>query len=441
MEQEIELNFRLDGDGRTANTNEGSRNETKNDAGDPTIDYCSKTTMTNLAIHSNESSNRKLLDDLLFDCEISDCGLMPRTCWVPAKGMAPRCTLEQFALDVFHHHVPSNLNYDPISSGAEWWVQIRPSPEGTGRYSMHDENPDEISKTGISFHWDKDEDLRLLTGGTTYIHPHLSTVTYLTDFGSPTLALNCRVHPLTGEWIVPGKDANMTETGVEGFVSWPKTGKHMSFDGRYLHAAPPDLMEPGSFKRQIQFEESEDPKQQVILKRRHRRVTFLVNIWLNYRPFDVKPFPDTMINKMTGTEKQSRMGLEFVKSGSHATQSRVVTTSLTTLQEESNGSLIVEKTNPSTPQKFTWAMGDCGSDERIEASIPLETIRQEAPHGGNIEIKWAENVDKTTSEICFALYKRTSPQTVALASTKRDLAADETGTNKNCESGKRTRIE
>jgi hypothetical protein len=27
--------------------------------------------------------------------------------------------------------------------------------------------PDEISKTGISFHWDKDKDLRLLLGGST----------------------------------------------------------------------------------------------------------------------------------------------------------------------------------------------------------------------------------------------------------------------------------
>ena len=29
---------------------------------------------------------------------------------------------------------------------------------------------------------------------------------------------------------------------VEGFISWPKKGKHLSFDGRYLHAAPHDFM-------------------------------------------------------------------------------------------------------------------------------------------------------------------------------------------------------
>ena len=61
-----------------------------------------------------------ILDDLLFDCEISDSGLMPRTFWVPAEGMEPRCSLEQFALDVFRHHVPSGLDYDKAKSGAEW---------------------------------------------------------------------------------------------------------------------------------------------------------------------------------------------------------------------------------------------------------------------------------------------------------------------------------
>jgi hypothetical protein len=166
---EIELNFRLDTDGRTANPNE-TRSDQKVT---PTIDYSAKSSMTNL-----ESAEQKWLDDLLLDCEISDSGLMPRTFWVPVEGMKPRCSLEQFALDIFHKHVPANLNYDLNSSGAEWWCQLRPSPE-IGRYSMHDDEPDEISSTGISFHWDKDEDLRLLLGGNTYLHPHISTGTLL----------------------------------------------------------------------------------------------------------------------------------------------------------------------------------------------------------------------------------------------------------------------
>ena len=90
----------------------------------------------------------------------------------------PRCFLEKLALQIFHRHVPqsSKCYYDINTSGAEWWVQIRPSPPA-GRYSMlaNGDTDDEITKSGISFHWDKDEDLRLLCGGSMYIHPHLST--------------------------------------------------------------------------------------------------------------------------------------------------------------------------------------------------------------------------------------------------------------------------
>jgi len=39
-----------------------------------------------------------------------------------------------------------------------------------------------------------------------------------------------------------------------------------------------------------------------ILERRHRRVTFLVNILLNYKPFNVHVFPESMIDKMSKVE-------------------------------------------------------------------------------------------------------------------------------------------
>jgi hypothetical protein len=403
---EIELNFRLDGDGRTANTNAEDR-KNGNESEDQ-VDYSSNAVMTNLAPNDqNDDVHREWLDDLLFDAEIADCGLMPRTFWIPADDMKPRCNLEQMALDIFHHHVPSNVSYDPKTSGAEWWVQLRPSPEGTGRYSMHDDKPDAISKTGISFHWDKDEELRLLTGGSTYIHPHVSTVTYLTDFGSPTLVTNCRVHNLTGEWIVPG-DGNSKDDAVEGFVSWPKTGKHMSFDGRYLHAAPPELMEPGAFAEQIQYQHSDDPKQQKLLKRRYRRVTFLVNIWLNYQPFEVKPFPDTMIDKLSGKEEANRKQLLLQPtSPSNITKVRPVSIGIESVKEL-NGSVIEND----EPKKFTWPMGDCSSDEILQALMPLMTIREEAPLGGNVRITWEKSSDKkANSESCFRLFRssQTSP--------------------------------
>jgi hypothetical protein len=113
---EIELNFRLDTDGRTASTSETNNDEKrKTDEDQKMVDYSSKAVMTNL-----DSLSTSTLDDVLLDCEISDSGLMPRTFWVPVEGMEPRCSLEQFALDVFRHHVPPSLDFDKKTSGVEW---------------------------------------------------------------------------------------------------------------------------------------------------------------------------------------------------------------------------------------------------------------------------------------------------------------------------------
>lgn len=107
-----------------------------------------------------------------------------------------------------------------------------------------------------------------------YVHPHLSTVTYFPKIEAPTLILNCCVHKLTGEYLVPNeiknpdivngaydqesnsKDKKQKEADCsawKAFVSWPQFGKHSSFDGRVLHASPGNLLEERAFERQIQF--------------------------------------------------------------------------------------------------------------------------------------------------------------------------------------------
>ena len=177
----MELNLRLDGDGRTtydpalrtdagdnvssnrtaSDTSESCPKRAKleqssppNDRASVAVDYSSKTTLTNLASIDNidttttttsppsppspSPSLEKSMNDLLFDCEITDCGLLPRTFWIPCEGTEPRCYLEKLALEVFHHHVPptisnnitnanangsasdSNFYYDAATSGAEW---------------------------------------------------------------------------------------------------------------------------------------------------------------------------------------------------------------------------------------------------------------------------------------------------------------------------------
>jgi len=511
-EEEIEVNFRLDGAGRTTTTALSSDAPAA-----AKMDYTTKACSTRLRVlprrpndaaeHASSpsasssaiiTSESPLYDELLLDCEIADSGLMPRTFWVPAEqatttttasnnnhtnSFSPRCTLEQMARDIFRHHTAS-VCYDPATSGAEWWVQLRPSPETTGRYAMHDPgHADNDERHGISFHWDKDEDLRLLCGGgTTYVHPHLSTVTYLTALGAPTLvAEGFRIHSLTGEWMPApaaadwGNDDDNNEeedsAGGGAFISWPRTGKHLSFDGRYLHAAPADLQEPGAFGEQCRVPpppskegstttvgvhdgnnnaaEQRRKAAAVRQRRRHRRCTFLVNIWLNYKPFNVHPFPDTMIDKMSGyyhhcsqpasssssspaetgnngdgrlgqpqaSSRSPRLSLSFQDPpptvvGGEAADRDDSASNVTTVIVQSDLSVktmgsrdgSTEDDPPPLPnngsstsssiQQFTWPMGDDDSGESIQMTLPLSRIRAQAtkPGGGNVRVRWQHTV-------------------------------------------------
>jgi hypothetical protein len=449
--EEIEISFRLDEEGRTIPSSTFLSDGAEDSCPNNNMDYSTRTVMTKLRFvstkHGDSSSQSSLVDkdglhdvvdELLLDAEISDCGLMPRTYWVPAPGsdssIDPRCSLEQLALDVFRHHArPVRGCFDPDRSGAEWWVQIRPSPERTGRYAMlrrdgggTDPPEDDSSSTapsmeqaGISFHWDKDEDLRLLTGGNTFVHPHVSTVTYLTDLGAPTLAVNHRVHNLTGQ--------SLRNSQPEAFVSWPAPLKHLAFDGRFLHSAPPDLMEEGAWQRQTRVPTSHPPKSSALsangadaaransikrMTRRQRRVTFLVNIWLNYRPFNVDPFPDAMIDKMSGCHsrvgdgshmRQRRVGISFPPSSDWPVGTLEAIVRAQACSTRSNGKHGQQQSNDQVPsitdnnkkddlQAFTWPMGNFESGEVIRMLLPLSTIRSAGAAGGNVRIRW-ENPD------------------------------------------------
>ena len=493
-EEIIEINFRLDADGRTIlpqdakSTSSASKNSKPSEllccqeeeaAVAALLNYqprtiqasftaatetSSSTTTTTATSSTSLDTSSSLLDELLLDCEIADSGLMPRTFWMPVGGTPPRFSLEQMALNIFDHHVrrrrqqqrqdntqttttttdddndvvsaQQTVQYDPTKSGAEWWVQIRPSPEKTGRYAMLEEQEkktaddndrnknDDHDKNGITFHWDKDEDLRLLLcGGNTYIHPHLSTVTYLTDKGAPTLAVNCRIHNLTGEWIVPSSvvlpsttasdddDDDDQQQQQQGFVSWPRVGKHLSFDGRFLHAAPTNLMPPGLFDRQCQFTSTGKVPDKINrrLQRRHRRVTFLCNIWLNFKPFNVDRFPESMMNKMSGYNQKEKLAQllfpvqdeekESPAAMSNTKHVQVINGKAVVVNSQNSSSGDIEETekkksshlSSSSVQEFSWPMGGCGSGEMIKVQIPLEEVQSMADAGGNVKLEWKLN--------------------------------------------------
>ena len=126
--EDLTISLALDGNGRTKiQLDEAEAKATKrprkNEDG-PAINYSTRTSQTNIVEFSEE-----VLDNLLFDAEICDCALLPRTFWVNA-GDEPRCSLEKMALQVFDEHVPQGVKIEKANSGAEWWVQIRPSPPG-----------------------------------------------------------------------------------------------------------------------------------------------------------------------------------------------------------------------------------------------------------------------------------------------------------------------
>ncbi|VEU43204.1 unnamed protein product [Pseudo-nitzschia multistriata] len=404
---EIEINFRFDDNGRTANT-KGDTGADGDNRNVNEIDYDFRAQMTNLG----GLSDSEAMDDILLDCEISDNMIMPRTYWMPADGTKARCTLEQLALDVFHKHVPAKgFDYDPETSGAEWWCQLRPSPE-MGRHNAVRCSDEEAAgdgdcsedpfANGISFHVDKDEELRILTGGSTYVHPHISTITYLTDLGSPTLIMDCLVHPLTGEWIVPSESVN-------GFVSWPSVGKHTSFDGRYLHASPPDLMgEKDAFQKQLEFVPSSDEATLKKQRRRHRRVTFLVNVWLNYKPYNVHKFPESMIDKMSGCDETKRVGLEFSSANQSSAALHVQKTSVRsnrateTLSGTGESEPSSESVHTTTP--FSWPLGDKRSNEELRCRVPMDSIGKASKERSNVRIEWQTGAEGSPGTArCFCL--------------------------------------
>lgn len=91
------------------------------------------------------------------------------TYWLAASA-EPRCALEKLARDVFDLHTvgkEAGVDYDPGASGAEWWTLVLDSDDDVG------------------LHWDRDYQME--ASADILVHPHLSTVTYLTNVGGTCL--------------------------------------------------------------------------------------------------------------------------------------------------------------------------------------------------------------------------------------------------------------
>ena len=180
------------------------------------------------------------------------------TYWVSADAM-PHSALEQLALRLFEYHT-RGVDFDPTRSGAEWWTQV---------VSAHD------AEVGtIGFHWDRDYELQYDQG--ICVHPHVATVTYLSDTGAPTVVL-----PIASPVAADAVAETCCGPLRGAHACWPRAGRHLAFDGRLLHGAPTDLAT------------GPPPSDGT------KRVTLLVNCWLNHIPWGADPVHEEVAAQMS----------------------------------------------------------------------------------------------------------------------------------------------
>jgi hypothetical protein len=107
--------------------------------------------------------------------------------------------------------------------------------------------------------------------------------------GGPTIVLD---HPSP---VVHGGD--FTHRPRQFWISNPSLGKHMCFDGRFLHAAPAGLQEEDEAEDDDD-DEDDDNEEEEDDSGRPVRVTFLVNVWLNYMPSTADPLPAAIVGSL-----------------------------------------------------------------------------------------------------------------------------------------------
>ena len=159
---------------------------------------------------------------LRADCLLASWPMAKGSFWLPWDA-TPSNALEALALRIFQFHTERTA-LSGITAGAEWWANVSHSETIARKNGYGD----------IGFHFDKDEAAFELSG--LFIHPVLSTVTYLSASGAPTVVVPMGISP----------DGTYTHH-ISPFAQLvpPAVGRHLRFDGRHLHGAPAALL-PGS---------------------------------------------------------------------------------------------------------------------------------------------------------------------------------------------------
>jgi len=206
------------------------------------------------------------------------------TYFLPAS-MKPRCALEALVQCIFERHT-EGIDYKKEQSGAEWWTLVLDSEDKEDEKqdkadAAEDDDDEEEEADEVGMHFDADYGLEDQAPNL-LLHPRLASVTYLSDWGAPTLVLDRRSHP-------PSDTTLSTLAGpiAQGWLSHPSVGKHIIFDGRLLHGAPAAFFPP-----RIETNTNKKPR----LER--KRYSLLVNIWLNHCPLDAEPLEEDIIETL-----------------------------------------------------------------------------------------------------------------------------------------------
>ena len=159
------------------------------------------------------------------------------TNWTPMHHIKnPRTASEMAVALLFKLAFPNGELPDGGIAGGEWWVQLRKTNENIG------------------FHVDKDEGVA--SEEQWMKMPILSTITYLTDEGAPTLILDQSSNR--------GGNVQLPELPISGVLVYPKKNRHVLFKGNLQHGVVGEFGNKNSGKQ---------------------RVTFLVN-WWDKKPID-----------------------------------------------------------------------------------------------------------------------------------------------------------
>jgi len=348
-----------------------------------------------------------LLESLIHDCETvfsarsresDEAYSVGVTYFLPCL-MKPRCALEELALSIFRKHtenLPDGVMI-PEQSGAEWWTLVLDDEknEKKNHGDTNDnraEDREEDDEVGLHFDADyglEDQAPNLL------LHPRVATVTYLTGYGAPTVVLDKRSHR-------PDQQMSDALGGDirKGWLSHPRVGRHVAFDGRLLHGAPATFFPPQDVGCDTKRRGEDAPPAKRVKPERKLRITFLVNIWINHCPLDPEPLDDEICERLK-TPCQKTEGGGSAEKDSAATDSSTAICAFTWNDNKDNPiDFNVPPACPKISLTAAYSSDPAGSEEFVLCShhvaakygAAMKDFHHVAKQGDLVELELGEGV-------------------------------------------------